>query len=71
MREKMRGAGEEGGRPYYEAEGEPRVTLDNMTGIVAAVVALADYALITFDLFTEGVLAARENKTHGELLRDV
>lgn len=54
-----------GGLTYNEAEGEPRVALDDLTGIVATVVALADHALIALNLLAEGVLAARENKTHG------
>lgn len=54
------------GGPYDEAEGEPRVALDDMTGVIAAIVALADHTFVAFDLFAEGVLAASENKTHGE-----
>ena len=37
-----------------------------MTGVIAAIVALADHTFVAFDLFAEGVLAASENKTHGE-----
>jgi hypothetical protein len=44
------------------------MALDDMTSVIAAVVALADDALVAFDLFPEGVLAASENETHGDEL---
>lgn len=51
--------------PYNEAECKPRVAFDDMTGVVTAVVALTDDALVAFDLLAEGVLAASEDETHG------
>lgn len=51
-----------------EAEGEPRMALDDMASVIAAVVALADDAFVAFDLFPEGVLATSENETHGDEL---
>lgn len=52
--------------PYDEAECEPRMAFDDMTRVIAAVVALTDKALVAFNLFAEGVLAAGEDETHGE-----
>jgi hypothetical protein len=44
------------------------VRLDDVPGPVAAVVALASDALVAFDFLAEGVLAAREDKTHDVVL---
>lgn len=49
---------------YYEAKSEPWIALDNMTGVVAAVVALADDALVAFDFLAKGVLAAGKYQAH-------
>ena len=51
---------------YNKAERKPRVCLDDLTAPVAAVVALARYALVALDLLAERVLAAREDETHGD-----
>lgn len=48
------------------AECEPRIALDDIGGHVAAVVALADHALVAGHLLAEGVLAAHEEEEHGE-----
>lgn len=37
------------GVAYDKAEGKPRMTLDDMTIVVSAVVTLADDALVTFE----------------------
>lgn len=47
------------------AKGEPWVALDDVACHVAAVVTLADHALVAIDLFPEGVLAAHEEEEHG------
>lgn len=52
---------------YYEAEGEPRVALDDMAGIVSAVVALAYDAFVALDLLAECVFTAGEDETHCDL----
>lgn len=44
----------------HEAKGEPRIAFDDMSGVVAAVVALTDNTLVAFYLFPEGMLAAGE-----------
>lgn len=49
---------------YNEAEGEPRVALDDLAVVVAAVVTLAYHAFVAFHLLPEGVLAAGEDQTH-------
>lgn len=43
------------------------MTLDDVTVVVSAVVALAYDPLVPLDLLAEGVLAAREYQTHGRL----
>jgi len=43
---------------------EPRMALDDVASHVAAVVALADHALVTLDGLAEGVLAAHEEEEH-------
>lgn len=45
---------------YDEAERKPRVLLDHMARVVAAVMTPADDAVITFDLFAECMLPAGE-----------
>jgi len=55
---------EEAYAAYNEAEGEPRVALDDVPAVVAAVVAPADDALVSLDFLPEGVLAAGEDETH-------
>lgn len=57
----LEGQGQDG----HEAECEPRVRLDDATRVVAAVVALANDALVALDLLAEGVLAAGEYDAHG------
>lgn len=55
---------EEGARgrgTHDETERKPRVTLDDMGGVVAAVVALAGDALVSLNLLAEGMLAAGED----------
>lgn len=52
---------------YNEAECEERIALDDMAGHVAAVMALADDALIAGDLLAESVLAADEEEEHDGL----
>ncbi len=67
-REKGRGKGEKGNtgrKTYHKAKGKPRVRLDDVAAVVAAVVATADDTLIALDLLAERVLAAREDDTHG------
>ncbi len=60
-----------GGNTHDEAEGKPRVALDDMAADIAAVVAPADNALVALHVFAERVLAAREDDTHGSgLVRD-
>lgn len=49
---------------YNEAEGEPRVALDDMAAVVSAVMALTDDPLVAFDLLPEGVLSTGEYQTH-------
>lgn len=44
------------------------MALDDMASVIAAVMALADNALVAFDLFPEGVLATSENETHADKL---
>jgi hypothetical protein len=41
-----------------KAECEPRVALDDMSGVVTAVVTLASDALVSFNLLAEGMFAA-------------
>lgn len=55
------------GNDGHEAESEPRIALDDMAGIVSAVVALAHDTLETLDLLAEGVLTAGEYETHRDL----
>lgn len=50
---------------HDEADGEPGMALDHMAGHVAAMVALADHALIAGNLLAEGALAAEEEEEHG------
>ena len=50
---------------YNEAKGEPGVGFDDGAGIVAAVVAPADEALVAFHILAEGVLAASKDDAHG------
>lgn len=47
-----------------EAEGKPRVALDDVPAVVAAVVASAHDALVALDFLAEGVFTAREHNTH-------
>jgi len=47
-----------------EAEGEPRMALDDAPAVVAAVVASAHDALVALDFLAEGVFTAREHNTH-------
>lgn len=47
-------------------ECEPWVTLDDVGGHVAAVVALTDHALVAGDFLAESVLAAHEEEEHCE-----
>lgn len=51
-------------KTYNEAKGKPRVRLDDLAAVVAAVVALADDALVALDFLAEGVLATGEDETH-------
>lgn len=52
-------------RTYDEAEGKERAALEDATGHVAAVVTLADDALVPVKFAAEGLLAACEEEEHG------
>ena len=52
---------------YDVAKGEERVALHDVAGHVAAVVALADDALVALDVAAESVLAAHEDEGHDGL----
>jgi hypothetical protein len=56
---------ESGGKTHDEAEGEEGSSLEDAAGHVAAVVALADEALVALEFFAEGLLAADEEEEHG------
>lgn len=45
---------------HDKAECEPRIALDDMRGVVTAVVTLARNAFVAFDLLAESMLAAGE-----------
>lgn len=51
-----------------KAECEPGMAFDDMPAVVPAVLAAADDALISLDLLPEGVLAAGEDETHGDVV---
>lgn len=53
------------GRTNNEAKGEPRIRLDDRSGVVTAVVAAADQAFVALHLAAEGVLATGEDDAHG------
>ena len=59
------GERERGGGTHDKAESEPRIALDDVAGVVAAVVAATHDALVALDLLAEGVLAAGEDEAHG------
>lgn len=50
---------------YNEADGEERTALEDAAGHVAAVVALADDALVALELLAKRLLAADEEEEHG------
>ena len=50
---------------HDKAESEPRIALDDVAGVVAAVVAATHDALVALDFLAEGVLAAGEDEAHG------
>lgn len=54
-----------GGGTHDKAESEPRIALDDVAGVVAAVVAATHDALVALDFLAEGVLAAGEDEAHG------
>lgn len=51
---------------YHEAEGEPRVRLDDASTVVSAIETTADDATVSLNFLAKCVLAARKNDTHGE-----
>ena len=51
-------------RTHDEAKGKPRVLLNDVPGVVAAIIAPAHDALVALDLLAKCVLAAREDQTH-------
>lgn len=56
-------------KTYNPAEGEPRITLGDVSGHVAAVVALAHHALIALDFLSEGVLSTHKEEEHCEICK--
>lgn len=53
------------GGTYHPAEGEEGAALEHAAGHVAAVVALADDALVAGELLADGLFAAHEEEEHG------
>ena len=56
-------------KTYNPAESKPRITLGDVGGHVAAVVALAYHALIAFDFLSEGVLSAHKEEEHCQICK--
>lgn len=54
-------------RAHDEAEREPRVRLDHVAGVVAAVMTLADDAIVPFDSLPKRMFSAGEYQTHDGL----
>lgn len=48
-----------------KAKGKPRVRLDDLATVVAAVVTLAGDTLVALDFLAKGMFATGEDKTHG------
>jgi hypothetical protein len=59
---------EKGERTYDEAECEERSSLENATRHVAAMMALANEALVALEFLAERLLAADEEEEHGVCL---
>jgi hypothetical protein len=49
---------------YNKAECEPRMRLDDMSAVVAAIVATADDSFVTLDLLPKRVLTECEDEAH-------
>ena len=50
---------------YDEAKGKPRIALQNSRSMIAAVITPTNDPFVSLDFFSERVLAAREDETHG------